>query len=225
MTDNKFEDFDSDALDENIQEPAQQAANAAAPVQPTSAVSAGPDASAVPPPAQPAPAAQQTPPPGQTQAPVNHSLPPAADKKKRKSKTFLETEEPEILWKDRKRYLGMPISFTRYEVDETRFTSRIGFFSTVTNETLLYRIMDLKLSRTLGQKIFGVGTITLFTADKSHSTFELKNIKKAEKVRRYLSNLVEKEREKRRITGRELFGVAGDGGYDMPDLDGDGYPG
>jgi uncharacterized membrane protein YdbT with pleckstrin-like domain len=76
----------------------------------------------------------------------------------------------------------MPISFTRYEVDETRFTSRIGFFSTVTNETLLYRIMDLKLSRTLGQKIFGVGTITLFTADKSHSTFELKNIKKAEKV-------------------------------------------
>lgn len=199
MTDNKFEDFDSDALDENIQEPAQQAANAAAPVQPTSAVSAGPDASAVP--------------------------PPAADKKKRKSKTFLETEEPEILWKDRKRYLGMPISFTRYEVDETRFTSRIGFFSTVTNETLLYRIMDLKLSRTLGQKIFGVGTITLFTADKSHSTFELKNIKKAEKVRRYLSNLVEKEREKRRITGRELFGVAGDGGYDMPDLDGDGYPG
>jgi len=199
MTDNKFEDFDSDALDENIQEPAQQAANAAAPVQPTSAVSAGPDASAVP--------------------------PPAADKKKRKSKTFLETEEPEILWKDRKRYLGMPISFTRYEVDETRFTSRIGFFSTVTNETLLYRIMDLKLSRTLGQKIFGVGTITLFTADKSHSTFELKNIKKAEKVRRYLSNLVEKEREKRRITGRELFGVAGDGDYDMPDLDGDGYPG
>ena len=99
------------------------------------------------------------------------------------------------------------------------------FSSTVTNETLLYRIMDLKLSRTLGQKIFGVGTITLFTADKSHSTFELKNIKKADKVRRYLSNLVEKEREKRRITGRELFGVAGDGGYDMPDLDGDGYPG
>lgn len=144
--------------------------------------------------------------------------------KKSSRKTFLETEQPRILWKDRKRYLGLPISFTRYEVDETRFTSRIGFFSTTTNETLLYRIMDLNLSRTLWQKIFGVGTITLFTADQSHATFKLLNIKKPEQVRRFLSNLVEEERDKRRIIGRELFGVAGDG-YDMPDIDGDGFPG
>lgn len=219
MTDNKFEDFDVESLEEDIQKTAEAATPAAqaAPVQ-TAPVQAAPAVNQAPPAAQTAPATNQVPP---TNGAASAQ---AASKKKRKTKAFLETADVEILWKDRKRYLGMPISFTRYEVDQTRFTSRIGFFNTVTNETLLYRIMDLKLSRSLGQKIFGVGTITLYTADTSHSTFELKNIKKPEKVRRYLSNLVEKEREDRRLTGRELFGVA-DGGYDMPDLDGDGFPG
>lgn len=148
---------------------------------------------------------------------------PRDKKSSRKRKSFLETEESEILWKDRKRHLGMPLSFTRYEVDQDRFTSRIGFFNTVTNETLLYRILDLKMSRTLWQKIFGVGTLTLFIADRTHSEFALKNIKKPEKVRRFLSNLVEQERDRRRITGREMFGVADMDG--MPDYDGDGFPG
>jgi hypothetical protein len=144
-------------------------------------------------------------------------------KGRHKRKSFLETEEPTILWKDRKRHLGLPLSFTRYEVDQDRFTSRIGFFNTVTNETLLYRILDLKMTRTLWQKIFGVGTLTLFIADRTHSEFALKNIKKPEKVRRFLSNLVEQERDRRRITGREMFGVADMDG--MPDYDGDGLPG
>ncbi len=219
MTDNKFEDFDVESLEEDIQKTAEAATPAAqaAPVQ-TAPVQAAPAVNQAPSAAQTAPATNQVPPTN------GAASAPAANKKKRKTKAFLETADVEILWKDRKRYLGMPISFTRYEVDQTRFTSRIGFFNTVTNETLLYRIMDLKLSRSLGQKIFGVGTITLYSADTSHNTFELKNIKKPEKVRRYLSNLVEKEREDRRLTGRELFGVA-DGGYDMPDLDGDGFPG
>lgn len=159
--------------------------------------------------------------PPQEQNPVQ-----SAPSKTRRKKTFLETEETVILWKDRKRYLGMPISFTRYEIDENRFTSRIGFFNTVTNEILLYRILDLKMSQTLWQKIFRVGTLTLFTADRTHSQFPLKNIKKPEKVRRFVSNLVEQERIKHRMTGRELFGVAGDGVYEgIPDLDGDGLPG
>ncbi|MEA4887994.1 MAG: PH domain-containing protein [Clostridiaceae bacterium] len=127
----------------------------------------------------------------------------------------------QILWKDRKRILGMPISFTRYEVDINRLTSRIGLLRTVTNEILLYRILDLKMSRTLGQKIFGVGTIVLYTADQTDNQFPLVNIKNPEKIRRFLSKLVEQERNQRRIAGREMFGVAGAG---MTDIDGDGIP-
>jgi hypothetical protein len=127
-----------------------------------------------------------------------------------------------VLWHDRKRFLGMPLSFTRYMIDANRFYTKIGFFRTVTNELLLYRILDIKLVRTLGQKMFGVGTITLYTADQTDNQVVIKNVKNSEKVRRFVSSLVEEERNKYRLAGRELYGVAIPG---MPDTDGDGIPG
>lgn len=135
-------------------------------------------------------------------------------------KKFDQNNE-KILWKDRKRILGMPISFTRYAIDENSFTSRIGLFRTTTNDILLYRILDIKMLQSLGQKMFGVGSLVLYTADQSDSQFTLKNIKKPEKVRRFLNQIVEQERDRRRLAGRELFGVAGAG---MVDIDGDGIP-
>lgn len=134
------------------------------------------------------------------------------------------------LWKDRKRILGLPISFTKYEVTEDRFITHKGLFSTETNETLLYRIMDIKLVRKFGQKIFGVGTITLFSADRSHASFEVKNIKNPEAVRKFLSKIVEQRRDAKGITGRELYGAAGGASsaqmeFDsFADVDGDGVP-
>ena len=99
--------------------------------------------------------------------------------------------------------------------------SRIGLFRTTTNDILLYRILDIKMQQSLGQKMFGVGTLVLYTADQSDSQFKLVNIKKPEKVRRFLNTIVEQERDRRRLSGRELFGVAGAG---MSDIDGDGIP-
>jgi len=143
-----------------------------------------------------------------------------ADATKKKNSAFNDAT-PEVLWKDRKRHLGLPISFTRYIVDTDRFISKIGLFNTVTNEVLLYRILDIKLNRTLGQKIFHVGTLTLFTADQSDKQIIVKNIAKSEKVWRFISNLIEQERAKRRIVGRELYGAEMTGTIDM---DGDGIP-
>lgn len=136
-------------------------------------------------------------------------------------KNVLDNEPLPILWHDRKRYLGLPISFTRYKVDGERFISSVGLLRTEVNEILLYRILDLKLTRTLGQKIFGVGTITLFTADQSDSQVKLVKIAKSEKVFHFLSNIIEEERNKRRIIGRELYGAAIPG---MVDTNGDGIP-
>ncbi len=124
--------------------------------------------------------------------------------------------ELKVLWKDRKRILGMPISFTRYIVDEDHLTIRVGLLNTRVDDVLLYRILDVKMTQSFGQKMFGVGTLTVFTADKSQDQILLRNIKNPEKVRRYLGQLVEQERESRRLVGRELFGVAGEDG----DVDG-----
>ena len=80
--------------------------------------------------------------------------------------------EDEILWADTKRILGMPISFTKYRVDENRLYCKRGFLKVETDELLLYRIMDIRSSQTLGQRIFGVGTVVLFCTDKTSGVLE-----------------------------------------------------
>ena len=81
-------------------------------------------------------------------------------------------ENQKIIWKDRKRTLfGLPLSFTKYSLEEDRLFIETGFFNSVENEVRLYRIMDLQLSRTLGQKMFGLGTIKVKSADKTLGDF------------------------------------------------------
>ena len=81
-------------------------------------------------------------------------------------KKKIEVAEQELIWKDRKRFMGMPLSFTKYSVKNNRLYQSTGLFSSTENELLLYRIVDLKLNRTLVNKLFGVGTITIFTRDE-----------------------------------------------------------
>ena len=45
----------------------------------------------------------------------------------------------QYIWKDRKRYLGMPISFTRYAMSEDRLFLSVGLLNIKDEEILLYR--------------------------------------------------------------------------------------
>jgi len=130
-------------------------------------------------------------------------------------------QKDEYVWKDRKRFLGLPLSFTRYAVKDQRLYYTTGLFNTTEEEMLLYRVMDIKLNRTFGDKLVGVGTITLYTADKTHPKLELVRIKNPKKVRDLLSKLVENERMRINAQGRELYGISKDM---MLDSDGDGIP-
>ena len=113
----------------------------------------------------------------------------------------------EFIWKDRKRNaLGLPWTFTKYSLSEDPLFVESGLLKTVENEVRLYRILDLSLSRTLSQKIFGIGTIKVSSADKTLGDVEIKNIKKPDKVKEDLSRLVEENREKKRVSGREYMG-------------------
>ena len=128
--------------------------------------------------------------------------------------------EEEILWADTKRWLGMPLTFTKYHVDQDRLYCKTGFLKTELNETLLYRVLDIQCSQTLGQRIFGVGTVTLFCSDKSDGILKLENVKKYDQVRRFLSELVEKKRTETGVKGREIYGTGH--AVPHPDADGDG---
>ena len=114
------------------------------------------------------------------------------------------------VWSDRKRILGLPISFTKYYIKKNRLYSSTGFFSSKEDELLLYRILDLKLEITLINKIFGVGTITLYTCDETDRELKLIRIKNPREVRDMLSEMVEEARNKIKVKGREKFGVSRD---------------
>ena len=58
------------------------------------------------------------------------------------------------LWKDRKRILGLPITFTRYRLSEDRIFRETGLLNLKEEEVLLYRVRDLELKRSLFQRIF-----------------------------------------------------------------------
>lgn len=112
----------------------------------------------------------------------------------------------DILWKDRKRIIfGLPWTFTKYSLSEDRFFVTTGFFTLHEDEVRLYRIMDISLKRNLWQRIFGLGTIFCCSADKTLRDFEIKNIKKSPEVKEMLSKLVEEERTRKRISGREFM--------------------
>ena len=108
-----------------------------------------------------------------------------------------------ILWQDRKRYFGLPISFTKYSMSEDRLFVETGLLNLSQDEVRLYRILDLKLKRSLGQRIFGVGSIIVSSSDKSLGTFEIKNIKNSANVKEMLSVQVEQQREAKRVYTRE----------------------
>ena len=138
-----------------------------------------------------------------------------------KKNTVLDNlTEDEILWADTKRWMGLPWTFTKYRVDEERLYCKDGFLKTQTDELLLYRVMDIKSSQTLGQRLCGVGTVTLYCSDKSSGVLELKNIKDYDKVSRFLSELVEKKRTETGVKGREIIGMGH--AVDHSDADGDG---
>ena len=112
----------------------------------------------------------------------------------------------EPVWKDRKHWLWLPWSFTKYSYANDRLYTTSGFFKTHYDELLLYRVTDLCLERTLGQKICGTGTITLTTRGDSSPTVKLINIKEPEKVRELLSTEIERVRRESNVVGSELYG-------------------
>ena len=108
----------------------------------------------------------------------------------------------DYLWKDRKRYFGMPLSFTRYSLSEDRLFISEGFLNLKDDEVLLYRVRDIDTRRNLWQRLFGVGTVIVISSDKTMPNLVLKNIKDPVMVK----ELIHKQAEEMKIRRRVRFG-------------------
>ena len=127
------------------------------------------------------------------------------------------------VWQDRKRtFLGLPLSFTRYMMTEDRLFVEKGFLNSVLDEENLYRVRDVRVSRTLGQRLFGLGTVTVFSTDASNGETVLESIKHPIEVKEEIVRLVEAARKKHNIRASEMLMDAPD--PHLCDHDGDGMP-
>ena len=123
-----------------------------------------------------------------------------------------------MLWRARKRiWCGLPWTFTVYSFDEERIFVDTGFFTKRQDEIRMYRVLDISVTRTFGQRIFGMGTIHLKTSDKTMGDFDIKNIKMVMDVKRQLSDLIETNREKKRVVSREFMSSNDADDFEVPD--------
>ena len=125
------------------------------------------------------------------------------------------------LWKDKKRYFGMPISFTWYQLSEDRLFLSEGFLNIKDDEILLYRVRDIATTRSLWQRLFGVGTVTVVSSDKTMPTLVLKNVKDPVMVKELIHKQVEEMKIKRRVRFGEIMTTDADGDGEPDDLDDD----
>ncbi len=123
------------------------------------------------------------------------------------------------IWQDRKRtFLGLPLSFIKYMLTEDRIFVEKGLLNSVMDEENLYRVRDVKVTRSLGQRIFGLGTVTVFA---TNGETVLESIKHPIEVKEEIVRLVEEARKKHNIRASEM--LMGHSGDDC-DHNGDGIP-
>ena len=115
-----------------------------------------------------------------------------------------------LIWTDRKRYFGLPLSFTKYAISEDRLFQSSGLLNLKFEEILLYRIRDLSLSRSFGQRLFGVGSITVTSSDKSRPVMVIHNVKNAAAVKELLHEQVEDMKIRRRVRFGEIAAFSDD---------------
>ncbi|MDF2543110.1 MAG: hypothetical protein K0S47_2828 [Herbinix sp.] len=101
---------------------------------------------------------------------------------------------------ERKRikFLGLPFSFTKYSFTEEKITITSGFLSITEDDAYMYKIQDVRLTRSLMERMFKLGTIICYTGDTTHPELILYHIKNSGIIKDFIMQSSEDARRKRR---------------------------
>lgn len=147
------------------------------------------------------------------------------EKKLKNGGFAVEVEQLPELWRDRKRYLGMPLSFTSYTLNAEKLLLNTGLLNLREEEVLLYRVRDVGMRQSLAERIFGVGTICVTSSDATVPHLELVHVKNPRKVKDVLSKCVEESRRRNGIRSTELMGGPRPGAHEDDELPPEEIPG
>ena len=112
---------------------------------------------------------------------------------------------------ERKRWVffGLPFTFTIYTVKEEVITVDTGFLSKEENDCYMYKVQDVTLKTSLGERIFGLGTIICYTGDTTSPQLVMTHIKNARAIKDFILEQSEVARRKRRTMNTLDIGVDG----------------
>ncbi len=118
-----------------------------------------------------------------------------------------------IKFVERKRwvFLGLPFTFTVYTVKEDLITVQNGFLNKKENDCYIYKVQDVELLRSLGERIFGLGTVKCYTGDTTDPELYLTHIRNAKEIKDFILEVSEKARQKRRTLNMLDIGADGSG--------------
>lgn len=104
----------------------------------------------------------------------------------------------EMEYKEKKRslFFGLPLSFTTYTVTDTKINIKKGLLRTVEDDTLLYKVQDVKLVRGIFERIFKLGTIICYSGDVTDAKLMLSHIRNASEIKEFILLTSETERRK-----------------------------
>lgn len=95
-------------------------------------------------------------------------------------------------------FFGLPFTFTKYTVTDEVITINEGFLSTKENDCYLYKVQDVELHTSFGERIFKLGTIACYTGDNTHPQLYLTHIHHAKEIKDYILKASEEARRRRR---------------------------
>ncbi len=106
----------------------------------------------------------------------------------------------ELMFEEKKRtkFLGLPWCFVTYRIYDSKINVKSGFLTTVEDDAYMYKVQDVRLTRSMLERIFGLGTVICFTGDKTHPELKLVHIRKSSEIKEYLITASEEARKKRR---------------------------
>ena len=101
---------------------------------------------------------------------------------------------------ERKRikFLGLPFSFTKYTITEEKLTITTGFLSITEDDAFMYKIQDVRLTKSLMERLFKLGTIICYTGDTTHPELTMHHIKHSGPIKDFIMQYSEEARRKRR---------------------------
>lgn len=110
---------------------------------------------------------------------------------------------------ERKRWVffALPFTFTKYIVKEDLITIQAGFLNRSEDDCFMYKVQDVRLTTSLLERVFGLGSIRCFTGDTTDPNLDIIHIRNAKEIKDFILEASERERIRRRTVNALNIGT------------------